>query len=76
MRIESVRSLITDKIRGKTLDFVGIQGEYLVIVTTDGQSYRIGWRDSDNILISGSPSLEGIDVMLKVDPLVVTGIAG
>ena len=76
MNVEPVRALITDRIKGKTLDFVGIQGEYLVIATTDGQSYRIGWRDSDNILVIGSPSLEGIDMCIEIDPLLITGIVG
>ena len=74
--IEPVRALITDKVKGKKIDFVGIQGECLVIVVTDGQAYRIGWRDSTNTLVPGSPSLEGIDFRIMLDPLQITGRAG
>ena len=70
MKIEAPRSLITHKIRGKKIDFVGVKGDYLVIATTDGQLYRIGWRDDQTQeLVPGEPSLEGIDVSLEIDPV-------
>ena len=69
MSVEAVRSLITDKVKGRTVDFVGVQGSCLVIATTDGQLYRIGWRDSTNTLVPGSPSLEGIDMRVVIDPV-------
>ena len=70
MKIEAPRSIITHKIRGKKVDFVGVQGCSLVIATTDGQLYRIGWRDAQTQeLVPGEPSLEGIDVALEIDPV-------
>lgn len=77
MRIEAARALITDKVRGKKIDFIGVQAECLLIATTDGQTYRIGWRDSTTQeLVPGSPSLEGIDTSLMLEPLVCLGVAG
>ena len=71
-----IKALITDKIKGKTVDFLGIQGNQLVLATTDGQIYRIGWRDDQNNLIPGSPSLEGIDMRIVIDPVSLSGEAG
>lgn len=73
--IEPVRSLITDKIRGRKVDFVGVQDNYLVIATTDNQVYRLGWRDGTNTLVPGSPSLEGIDMKIVLPPLEAWGKA-
>ena len=71
--IEAPRTLITDKIKGKTVEFVGVQDNCLVIATTDGQIYRSGWRDSTNTLVPGSPSLEGIDMNLVLPPVELWG---
>jgi len=73
MTIEAVRTLITDKVKGRVIDFVGIQGNQLVIATKDGQSYRLGWRDADNELVPGSPSLEGIDCSVRIEGFGLTG---
>ena len=76
MRIEPVKALITDKVRGKTVDFIGVQGDCLVIAMTDGQAYRLGWRDGSNSLVPGSPSLEGVDLRVLIEPLSISGICG
>ena len=73
--LPEIRALITDKIKGRTVDFLGIQGSQLVLATTDGQMYRIGWRDKDNELVPGSPSLEGIDMKIIIDPVSLDGTA-
>ena len=70
-----VRPLITDKIRGRTIEFVGVQDECLVIATTDGQLYRIGWRDESGNVVYGDPSLEGVDMRIVIDPVSVYGLA-
>lgn len=70
----SVRALVTDKVKGKTIDFIGIQGECLVLATTDGQVFRIGWRDiTTQELVPGSPSLEGIDFAITMESLISSG---
>lgn len=71
-----VRALITDKVKGKRIDFLGVQDNCLLIVTTDGQTYRIGWRGNTNELVPGSPSLEGIDMRILIDPLEISGQVG
>lgn len=76
MDITPVRTLITDKVRGKTVDFIGIRDNYLVIATTDGQAFRLAWRDESNNMVPGSPSLEGIDVNIIIDPLEIMGSVG
>jgi hypothetical protein len=70
------RALITDKVKGKTIDFLGIQGDCLIIATTDGQSFRIGWRDDTNTLVPGEPSLEGVDMRIMIDAFGAAGGAG
>ena len=70
-----MKPLITHQIRGRTVDFVGVQDEHLIIATTDGQTYRIGWRDEEGLVL-GEPTLEGIDMKLTIDPLVLFGAAG
>ena len=76
MKVEAERGLITNKIKGKVVDYIATQGDYLLISCMDGQEYRIGWRDEKtNELVPGSPSLEGIDMRIIIDPLAIFGTA-
>ena len=60
--------ILTEHLSGKTVEFIATQGDQLVIATTDGQQYRIGWRD-------GGPILEGIDARIVIAPINGVGLA-
>lgn len=44
---------------GKTIDYVGTDGERMIIGMKNGEQFRIIWKDD-------TPVLEGVDVKITV----------
>ena len=51
--------MIHEQMKGKTISKVMTDGEFLYIFTTNGQRFRITWKE-------GEPVLDGIDVAIQL----------
>ena len=66
---------IHDAIKGKTVEMVATDGQWLMIYTKGGQRFRIGWRDTTGELFPGNPTLEGVDQILEIQIPALEGLA-
>ena len=65
---------ITSHVAGKTVDHLEKDGIWLILVTTCGHRYRIGWQDNGNQL-KGEPFLENLDVRILIEGAGISGKA-
>ena len=52
--------------QGKTVEWFGQDGTWLVVRFTDGHEARIGWQDASGNQVKGSPFLENLDVRIAI----------
>jgi hypothetical protein len=57
---------ITDHCKGRTVEWFGQDGTWLILRFTDGHEAKIGWQDKHGNQIKGSPFLENLDVRILV----------
>ena len=65
---------INDHLAGKTVEMLGKDGQWLIIFTTDGHRYRVGWANDDGP-VEGEPYLAGQDFVVKLQGVTLQGIA-
>jgi hypothetical protein len=57
---------ISSHVGGKTIECLLIDGTWLIIRTTDGHEFKIGWQDSSGNQVQGEPFLENLDARIIV----------
>ena len=57
---------ISGHVGGKTIECLLIDGTWLIIRTTDGHEFKIGWQDSSGNQVQGEPFLENLDARIIV----------
>lgn len=57
---------ITDHCKGRTVEWFGQDGTWLVIRFTDGHEAWIGWQDASGNQLKGSPFLENLGVKVQI----------
>ena len=66
---------ITTACAGKTVEWFGRDGTWLIIRFTDGHEARIGWQDTAGNQLRGDPFLENLDVRITLPGVAMTGTA-
>jgi hypothetical protein len=64
--IQSGPGWITSHLAGKTVEWFGIDGTWLIIRFTDGHEARLGWQDVHGNQLKGEPFLENLDVKIQI----------
>lgn len=67
---------INSWLQGRTVEGAYKDGTFLIIRTTDGHDFRIGWQDTSGNQLKGEPFMENLDVTVVLKGASLSGVAG
>lgn len=74
--VQSGPGWITSHLQGRTVEWFGIDGTWLIIRFTDGHEARIGWQDKHGNQLKGEAFLENLDVRIQIAGASLSGGSG